>query len=163
MSLQPLLNLANSDLDVPDRTPLLEWLRDQTKCDILCNFETTGSRRFFGTGNDTDFLVDITKIPAELQHLIPPPRFGDDTQSDYGGCVSIFCDEAHPVHDKVDFVIASPERTKEFEYATEHFCSMRRDPLVTPDVWKLLQDHKPLRVAVFRALRHSFPDSTLNH
>lgn len=152
----------NGQLLEPDRTPLLEWLRDQTKCDIFCDFETTGSRHFFGTGNDTDFLVDITKIPAELQHLIPPPRFGD-TPSDYGGCVSIFCDEAHPAHGKVDFLIASPERTKEFEYATEHFCSMRRDPLVPPDVWKLLQDNKPLRVAVFRALRHSFPDSTLNH
>lgn len=135
-------------------TVLLTWLRDnETK------FSTTGSRRFFGDGNDTDFLVDVSTMPWEIQLLLPEPQF----DTDYGDAVVILHDDQHPTLGHADYIVASPERTAEFEFATEHFLSIKNDPILAGAEWSRLRRDKTMRIAVFRALRHAFPNSTLTH
>ncbi len=140
----------------PDRTPLIQWLRE-TSTHPLDGFPQTGSTAFFGTGKDTDFLVCIDWIPEELRHLIPTPHFLEYSE----GFVSMK-DPNHP-WGNADYIIADKPRTEEFLFATKHFCSMRHDPKVKPETWEKLKHDKDLRVAVFQALRHAFPETTLNY
>jgi hypothetical protein len=142
--------------DDTDRTPLVEWLRDHINSIF---FATTGSTAFFGSGNDTDFLINIEEIPANIRHLVPPPLL----DSEYDSTATILHDDFHPTDGNVDYIIGSPERTQEFEFATRHFTSIRRDDNTPAEVWNLLRTNKALRIAIFRALRHAAPNSSLTY
>ena len=147
------------DIPTIDRTPLIDWLRSKTcEHDIFHEFAETGSHRFFGEGEDRDFLVCFDDIPAHLQPLVPQ----SEVDPDYDESMCVVQDDTNPLG-KVDYIIASRNRTREFEFATVKFCAIKNDPVVDGSVWQMLKDCKPLRVAVFRALRRAFPTSTLDH
>jgi hypothetical protein len=142
--------------DDTDRTPLVEWLRDEIN---TFGFTATGSKALFGVGEDTDYIINIDEIPLKIRILVPPPAFDDE----YGSSAVIIHDDFNPLEGKVDYIIGSPERTEEFVFATEHFASIRRDPNTSAEIWNLLKTNKNLRIAIFRALRHAAPNSTLNY
>lgn len=121
-------------------------------------FPETGSHRFFGIGEDRDFLVCYDDVPAHLQPLVPQ----SEADPDYDESMCVVHDETNPLG-SVDYIIAGRNRTQEFEFATELFCAIKNDPVVEGSVWDMLRENKPLRVAVFRALRRAFPTSTLSH
>ena len=142
--------------DDTDRTPLVEWLRDEIN---TWSFATTGSKALFGVGEDTDYLVNIEEIPAKIRHLVPPPLL----DSEYDSAATVLHDGFNPLDGNVDYIIGSPERTKEFKFATQHFASIRRDDNTPAEVWNLLRTNKSLRIAIFRALRHAATNSSLTY
>lgn len=155
-NLFPELFPALTPLDI---TPLIGWLRSKTcEHDIFHEFAETGSHRFFGKGQDRDFLVCYDDIPEKLRQFVPQ----SEADPDYDESMCVVHDDSNPLG-PADYLIATRNRTAEFEFATEKFCAIKNDPVVDDAVWQMLEDNKPLRIAVFRSLRRAFPNSTLNH
>jgi hypothetical protein len=155
--------------DDTDRTPLVEWLRNGSM-----SHATTGSKALFGVGEDTDYLINIDELPPEIRNLVPPLatdcKYDPDAvmlhgafDYEYDPDTVIIHDDFNPLDGKVDYIIGSPERAAEFKFATKHLASIRRDPHTSAEIWNLLKANKPLRIAIFRALRHAAPTSTLNY
>ena len=127
---------------------LEEWLSKHT-----LDFVATGTHHFFRSGNDQDFLVHINQIPGDLVDYIPEPK--DDIEYDEG------ISRVQVESKQQDFIICyTYERIEEFKHANKFFVKIEDD---CPESYKKLKDDKQLRVAVFRALRSTHPNSELNY
>lgn len=148
------ITMSPIDLDAylsPDRTPLLAWCRN-AKDDQFTRHLVFGSTALFGAGGDTDVMFLLDEVPEELRHLVPPPV-----------CASEYDECFHRMQDTAtghDFFFVHRDRFAEFEVAMAGFRFILEE--ASKEVWTLLETNKPLRVAVFRGLRSTAPNSELS-
>lgn len=135
---------------------LLEWLRDEVaKHDREYPFSDSqllpfGSYALFNSGNDRDFMIDLKHVPEHLKAEVPSPTVDPAYQEPFS--------RVNDTEKGFDFLICDTNRVAEFRHAMGCMEFMGHDRY---EEFALLKANKPLRVAVFRMARSSYPQSEL--